>query len=142
MPSSTLRPNGHTLAQNAVAAPFVAVSQDSPLAPRPSSLSQDFDALSRMLLQRLAVAIEDEELTPAELSRLGSCFAQNQQAFARLQAQKISQQRFTHDRIAQKRKEATKEKYQPAMSLEERIRRIYGIDMPKGGPPTTTRASP
>ncbi len=57
-----------------------------------------------------------------------------QQAFARLQAQKIAQNRYVHDRIVQKRKEAAKEKHRPAMSLEERVRRIYGIDMPKGNP--------
>ncbi len=119
-----------------VRASVAAVSQDSALR------TQDFEALSFRLTQRLAVAIEDEELTPAELSRLGSCFAQNQQAFARLQTQKIAQKRYAHDRIAQKRKEASNKKQEPGLTLEERVRRIYGIDMPKGTPSNTGRTSP
>ncbi len=54
----------------------------------------------------------------------------HQQAFARLQAQKIAQQRYTYDRIAQKRKEVSKREQRSGLPLEERIRRIYGIDMP------------
>ncbi len=88
------------------------------------------DTLSFRLTQRLAVAIEDDELTPAELSRLGSCFAHNQQAFARLQTQKLAHKRYAHDRIAQKRKEAARTHKEPGLSLEERIRRIYGLDPP------------
>ncbi len=84
-----------------------------------------------MFLGCLKEAIQDQELTPNELSHLTSAFAHHQQAFARLQAQKIAQQRYGQERIARKRKGAASHKKDPTMSLEERIRRIYGIDMPK-----------
>ncbi len=90
------------------------------------------DTLSHRLLHRLGKAIDDRELSPTQLSRLGTCFAHNQQAFARLQAQRLAHKRYARERIAQRKKEIARGKHHPEtrMTLEERVRRIYGIEMP------------
>lgn len=116
MPHQTRRPSGH-------------------------ALQQDMTKLASRFLAHLAEALEDQELSPADLSRLAAAFAQQQQAFARLQAQQIARHRYTRQCIQEKRKEAARRK-QSSMTLEERVRRIYNIDAPKCGPTTAAPACP
>jgi len=106
----TQRLTGHPSSDNAIAVPSVAVdavsvpgphhsvlsTQDSVLntpVPQHSELSTQYSGLSRRILDRLARAIDDPELTPDELTRLANCFARQSHAFERSQAQRIANAR-------------------------------------------------
>jgi hypothetical protein len=134
----TQRLTGHTLSDHVAVDP-VAVPSPSPLTPGPCRST--IDSLSRRFLDRLAGAIEDPELTPEQLSRLAISFAQQHQAFLKARAQTIADRRFAFEH-AELRAKAKARKERSQDTLEDRVRRIYGFDMPKANPTPMTPAPP
>ena len=130
--ATTQRLTGHPLAGTvAVSVPHHSVlsTQDSALntaVPQHSELRTLYSGLSRRFLDRLARAIDDPELTPDELTRLANCFARQSHAFERSQAQRIANARYAYERNRRRKQDKPPAK----MTLRERARQVYGIDMP------------
>jgi hypothetical protein len=129
----TQRLTGHPLsdqvAVDPVAVSHCQIAKLSHCQPLPAT-RPFIDTLARRFLDRLARAIEDPELTPDQLSRLATSFAQQHRAFLKARAQTIADRRYAFEH-AELRAKAKARKERSQDTLEDRVRRIYGFDMPK-----------
>ncbi len=88
-----------------------------------------------LLLARLGKALQEQDPTTEQLVKLAEALAKGQAAAVKLAEQRLAEK---ESKRARKTKGRLRE---GQMSLEERVRRIYGIEMPKCQPATQQAAT-
>jgi hypothetical protein len=85
--------------------------------------------LTRQALHSLSCQLQDPQLTPEQLSRLLVALAHQRQVMIKAQAQSIASDRYTRERLLQKRQDKRqKEQERKAIAKRKELRTLLGKD--------------
>ncbi len=84
-----------------------------------------------LVLARLAHMLQEQQLPPEQVVKVADVMAKGQVAAVKAAAQRLAERKDA--RVAQEARRAAKRKEESGdnMTLEERVKRIYGIEMPE-----------